>query len=222
MFSYIYIYIPVFNKYLYLVCVYIYMISISLISVFSTLQVKIAQMFSFNLNFFAPECSAETPYITKWIGYLVPCARICKNESVIVELHTTAKWSKTRPWRIMESNDWLIRHTCFGQKRERKKNPHGFFHSGHPIFHDHALKRCLCYGLHLHPSRLGTRGALKPGSVWNGASLAGRLGPVTMSRPKQPKGNSWPTLGHDVFVWFYWPCYSAAREIPRWSTGSWS
>lgn len=67
------------------------MISISLISVFSTLQVKIAQMFSFNLNFFAPECSAETPYITKWIGYLVPCARICKNESVIVELHTTAK-----------------------------------------------------------------------------------------------------------------------------------
>jgi len=33
--------------------------------------VKIAQMFSFNLNFFAPECSAETPYITKWIGYLV-------------------------------------------------------------------------------------------------------------------------------------------------------
>ena len=51
------------------------MISISLISVFSTLQVKIAQMFSFNLNFFAPECSAETPYITKWIGYLVPCAK---------------------------------------------------------------------------------------------------------------------------------------------------
>ena len=148
------------------------MISISLISVFSTLQVKIAQMFSFNLNFFAPECSAETPYITKWIGYLVPCAIICKNESVIVELRTTAKWSKTRPWRIMESNDWLIRHTCFGQKRERKKNPHGFFHSGHPIFHDHALKRCLCDGLHLHPSRLGTRGALKPGSVWNGASLA--------------------------------------------------
>ncbi|CAJ1371183.1 unnamed protein product [Effrenium voratum] len=33
--------------------------------------VKIAQMFSFNLNFFAPECSAETPYITKWLGYLV-------------------------------------------------------------------------------------------------------------------------------------------------------
>lgn len=33
-------------------------------------EVKIAQMFSFNLNFFAPECSAETPYITKWIGYL--------------------------------------------------------------------------------------------------------------------------------------------------------
>lgn len=33
--------------------------------------VKIAQMFSFNLNFFAPECSAETPYINKWLGFLV-------------------------------------------------------------------------------------------------------------------------------------------------------
>lgn len=97
--------------------IYIYMISISLISVFSTLQVKIAQMFSFNLNFFAPECSAETPYITKWIGYLVPCTRICKNESVIVELHTTAKWSKTRDAHHGIFHDWLIRHTCFGQKR---------------------------------------------------------------------------------------------------------
>lgn len=80
------------------------MISISLISVCSTLQVKIAQMFSFNLNFFAPECSAETPYITKWIGYLVPCAYNCK----MIQNPRCASWNQM----IDLSDD-----TCFGQKR---------------------------------------------------------------------------------------------------------
>ena len=48
-------------------------VTIALVSV----KVKYAQMFSFNLNFFAPECSAETPYITKWLGYLATGQMTC-------------------------------------------------------------------------------------------------------------------------------------------------
>ena len=51
-------------------------VTIALVSLVSV-KVKYAQMFSFNLNFFAPECSAETPYITKWLGYLATGQMTC-------------------------------------------------------------------------------------------------------------------------------------------------